>query len=287
MSGHFNYSQAFSRNIGWVTREEQALLRTKRIAIAGLGGVGGVHLLTLARLGVERFTLAEFDTFDLVNFNRQVGATMSVLGQPKLDVLVRMVRDINPEVELDLHPEGASPEGMDAFLTGADLYMDSLDFFAFEARRSAFATCHRLGIPAVTAAPLGMTAALLTFLPGEMSFEEYFQLEGCSEDEMALRFLLGLAPGMLHTEYLVDPSTIDLKNRRGPSTIVGCQLCAGVAAAEAFKILLGRGPVKAAPYGYQFDAFSGRLHESHLPEGNASAEQVHRISTMKERLGID
>lgn len=287
MLGHFDYTQAFSRNIGWLTPEEQALLRTKRIAIAGLGGVGGVHLLTLARLGVGCFTLADFDTFDLVNFNRQVGATMSVLGQPKLDVLVRMVRDINPEVELTLHPQGASPESMEAFLAGADLYLDSLDFFAFEARRSAFATCEKLAIPAVTAAPLGMSTALLTFLPGQMSFEEYFRLEGCSEDEMALRFLMGLAPGMLHSEYLVDPSSIDLKSRRGPSTIIGCQLCAGVAAAEAFKILLGRGPVKAAPHGYQFDAYSCRLHESELPEGNASPEQLRRIVEMKQRLGIE
>src|SRR5574340_1155553 len=83
MSGQFDYTQAFSRNIGWVTREEQAFLRTKRTAIAGLGGVGGVHLLTLARLGLSRFSLAEFDTFDLVNFNRQVGATVSSLGRPR------------------------------------------------------------------------------------------------------------------------------------------------------------------------------------------------------------
>ena len=51
----FAYSTAFSRNIGWVTMAEQEALRGKRIAIAGLGGVGGSHLLTLARLGVGHF----------------------------------------------------------------------------------------------------------------------------------------------------------------------------------------------------------------------------------------
>jgi molybdopterin/thiamine biosynthesis adenylyltransferase len=287
MQSHFDYDEAFSRNIGWLSREEQAVLRTKRIAIAGLGGVGGVHLLTLARLGVARFSLADFDAFDLVNFNRQVGATVSTLGLSKLDVLGRMVRDINPEVELALYPEGVKPEAMEDFLAGADLYVDGLDFFAFGARRSAFAACERLGIPAVTAAPLGMSTAVLVFLPGQMSFEEYFRLEGCSEEEMALRFLLGLAPGLLHSEYLVDPTSIDLKNRRGPSTIIGCQLCAGVAAAEAFKILLGRGSVKAAPYAYQFDAFSGRVHESVLPDGNADPGQAQRIAAMKQGLGIE
>ena len=50
--GLFRYDEAFARNIGWVTEAEQASLRGKRVAIAGVGGVGGVHLLSLARLGV-------------------------------------------------------------------------------------------------------------------------------------------------------------------------------------------------------------------------------------------
>ena len=65
MNQTFSYSQAFSRNIGWVTPSEQNLLRGKRVAIAGMGGVGGVHLLTLARLGVGAFHIADFDRFDL------------------------------------------------------------------------------------------------------------------------------------------------------------------------------------------------------------------------------
>ena len=67
----FDYATAFSRNIGWVSVEEQARLRAKRVAIAGLGGVGGLHLLTLARLGVGAFNLAELDRFELANFNRR------------------------------------------------------------------------------------------------------------------------------------------------------------------------------------------------------------------------
>jgi molybdopterin/thiamine biosynthesis adenylyltransferase len=83
---------------------------------------------------------------------------------------------------------------MDAFLKGIDLYIDGLDFFAFSARKTIFAACAQQGIPAITAAPLGMGAALLTFLPGGMTFEEYFRWDGCSEDEMALRMVLGLTP---------------------------------------------------------------------------------------------
>ena len=89
----FSYDEAFSRNLGWLSFDEQQQLRGKRVAIAGLGGVGGPHLTTLARLGIGSFTLAEFDLFELANFNRQVGATTSSIGRSKLDVMVEMARD--------------------------------------------------------------------------------------------------------------------------------------------------------------------------------------------------
>lgn len=264
----FDYNEAFSRNLGWFTEVEQQKLRDSTVAIAGLGGVGGIHLLTLARLGVGRFHIADFDTFDVANFNRQVGATMSTLGQRKLDVLAAQARDINPEVRLTLFPQGVSADSPDDFLRGADIYIDGLDFFAFAARRATFAACHRLRIPAVTAAPLGMGSALLVFLPDRMSFEEYFRLEGCDETEQALRFLVGLAPAGLHRPYLVDPSRIDLAARRGPSTMIACNLCAGFAAAEGIKLLLGRGEVRAAPWGLQYDAFRNKLVRTWRPGGN-------------------
>ena len=104
--GDFDYETAFDRNIGWVTREELALLRGKRVAIAGLGGVGGSHLLTLTRLGIGAFNLAELDTFELANFNRQAGATLRSVGRPKLDVLAELALDVNPELQLRRFPQG-------------------------------------------------------------------------------------------------------------------------------------------------------------------------------------
>ena len=139
--GLFRYDEAFARNIGWVTEAEQAALRGKRIAIAGVGGVGGVHLLSLARLGIGAFHVAEMDTFDLVNFNRQAGAMMSTLGRPKVDVMVEMAGQINPELDIKVFGEGVNAGNLDAFLDGVDLYVDGLDFFAFQARRDTFNAC--------------------------------------------------------------------------------------------------------------------------------------------------
>lgn len=284
MTEAFSYSQAFSRNIGWVTPKEQEILRHKRIAIAGMGGVGGIHLLSLARLGIGAFHIADFDVFDIANFNRQVGATVSSVGKPKVAVLAGMAKDINPELDIQIYPDGVNQNNLSDFFTGVDLYVDGLDFFAFSARQATFAACTKFGIPAITAAPLGMGAALLNFLPGKMTFEEYFKWGDLPEEEKALRFLLGLAPAGLHAPYLVDPATINLAERRGPSTIMGCQLCAGVAATEALKILLNRGKVLAAPHGLHFDAYCNKLVHTWRPGGNSNPIQRLGLSIARRRL---
>jgi molybdopterin/thiamine biosynthesis adenylyltransferase len=276
MSISFGYDTAFSRNIGWVTPEEQQRLRHKRVAIAGGGGVGGVHLLTLARLGIASFHIADFDKFDIANFNRQVGANMATVGEPKADVLAEMARQINPEIDIKIFPEGIDADNLPAFLDGVDLYIDGLDFFAFQIRQQTFAKCAELGIPATTVAPLGMGAALLNFMPGKMTFEEYFQWGDRPDIDKAIRFVVGLAPAGLHSRYLVVPSAVSFAERRGPSTIMACQLCAGVAATEALKILLGRGEVRAAPYGMQFDAYRNRMALTWRPGGNRNP--LHRLA---------
>lgn len=284
-AGRFSYDDAFARNLGWVTQAEQRALRGKRIAIAGLGGVGGVHLLSLTRLGVGAFTIADFDVFDIANFNRQAGASVSTLGQRKIDVMARQALDINPELDLRLFDSAVDASNLDAFLADVDLYVDALDFFAFDARRATFAACARLGVPAITAAPLGMGTAFLAFMPGGMSFDRYFDLaDGQSETEQALRFLVGLAPAALHRGYLVEPSRVDFANGRGPSTVIACQLCAGVIGAEALKILLGRGTVRPAPWGYHFDAYRNRLRRTWRPGGNRNPMQRLVMSVARRQF---
>ena len=283
-TGSFDYRRAFSRNLGWVTVEEQERLRKQRVAIAGLGGVGGYHALALARLGVTRFVLAEFDRFELENFNRQVGATLSSIGRPKLDVLVEMIRDVNPDVEIELFRNGVAAGNVRSFLQGVDVYVDGLDYFAIDARRATFAACAALGIPAVTAAPLGMGVALLSFLPGRMTFEEYFRMEGLPEAEQALHFLVGLSPTMLQRAYLVDPSHVRLDEGKGPSTVIACHLCAGLAATECLKLLLGRGKVLCAPWALHFDAYRGKLVKTWRPWGNRNP--IQRLAIAVARMQV-
>ena len=265
----FQYDAAFSRNIGWITQNEQAKLKKARIAIAGLGGVGGAHLLTLSRLGINNFNISDFDNFDVHNLNRQVGAFMPFMGRAKLDTLAGMARDINPEIDLRLFPQGVQPENVDDFLRDVDVYVDGLDFFALQARRMVFAKCREKGIPALTAAPLGMGVAFLYFSPTGMSFEDYFKVEGHESQEQYARFIAGLSPAMIQRDYLVAPEAVNFNEKRGPSTVMACDLCAGVMGTSVLKILLGRGRMRAAPWGMHFDAYHQTLKHTWRPFGNS------------------
>jgi len=269
----FDYARAYSRNLGWLTADDQALLRRSRVAIAGLGGVGGAHLLTLCRLGVANFNISDFDDFDIHNMNRQAGAFMSSMGKSKLDTLVQMATDINPELDLRPFPSGVQADNVDEFLRDVDVYVDGLDFFALPARRMVFAKCREKGIPVLTAAPLGIGVALLYFSPTGMSAEDYFKWEGHDLQEQYARFIAGLSPAMMQRNYLVAPEAVNFQEKRGPSTVMACDLCAGVMGSSVMKLLLGRGSMRAAPWGMHFDAYHQRLRFTWRPWGNSNPLQ--------------
>lgn len=273
MSYVFDYRRAFSRNIGWVTESEQSVLRGARIAIAGLGGVGGAHLITLTRLGVGKFHVSDFDEFDVHNLNRQIASFMPQMGKPKIDVASQMALDINPELDLRKFPEGVNPQNVDSFLEGVDVYVDGLDFFALPARRMVFAKCREKGIPVLTAAPLGMGTALLYFSPDGMSAEDYFKWEGCDQQEQYARFIAGLSPAMMQRDYLVAPEAVNFQEKRGPSTVMACDHCAGVMGVSVMKLLLKRGPLRAVPWAMQFDGYHQKLKFTWRPGGNANPLQ--------------
>lgn len=287
MTHSFDYDLAFSRNIGWFTEEEQQVLKSKRVAIAGMGGVGGSHLVTLVRLGITKFNLSDFDEFACENTNRQVGANINSYDKKKLDTMVEMAKSINPEIDIKLFPEGINDENTDEFLENVDCYVDSLDFFAIKPRITVFRKCTEKGIPATTAAPIGMGTAYLNFLPGKMTFEEYFRMEGHTENEQYLKFFLGLTPAALQKAYLVDPTKLDLANKKGPSTIAGCQLAAGVAASQVAKIFLNRGEVLNVPWGLHFDAYTNQFKKTWRPGGNNNPIQKLAYQLGKKKFLSD
>ncbi|MBE9569708.1 MAG: ThiF family adenylyltransferase, partial [Proteobacteria bacterium] len=266
--------EAFSRNIGLLSKEEQDLLADTRVAIPGMGGVGGLHLITLTRTGVGKFNLADFDIFEPVNVNRQYGARIPDFGKPKLKVMVEEAISINPHLEIREFSEGINKENIDDFLDGVQVVIDGLDFFNFDARRLLFNRAREKGIYVITAGPLGFSSALLVFAPDEgMGFDEYFDIhEGMTPQEKLLSFGLGLAPGATHMKYM-DLSRVDLDSKAGPSLSPACQLCASLAATEVLKIVLNRGETKPVPYYVQIDPYLRKCRKGYLYKGNRNPIQ--------------
>jgi len=274
----------YFENVGWVTESDQQNLRHWRLPIAGLVESAAFTCSPSAVLGIGRFSIADFDFFETAHVNRQIGPGLDTLAAPKIDVMGQMLRNINPEVDLRAFADGIQADSIDAFLDGVDVYVDGLDFFAFGARRMTFAACERKGIPVVTAAPLGLGTALVVFGPGGMSFEDYFGWDDGDELEMSVRFLVGLSPAMLQRGYVADSTRINLAERRGPSSMAACQLCAGVTAVDVLKLLLGRGGVRLAPWASQFDAYRMRLVRTWRPLGYRNPLQRLMIMLVKAQL---
>jgi len=264
----WSYEKAFSRHRGLFTASEQDRLRKSRVAIAGMGGVGGVHLATLARLGVGAFHIADPDTYEVANFNRQYGASMRTIGRNKTEVMAAEGQAINPEAEVLMFTQGVTVANVAQFLEGVDILVDGIDFFAIETRRLLFREARRRGIWAVTAGPAGFSTAWLVFSPTGLSFDDYFDLrDGMSQTEQLVAFLVGLAPRATHRPYM-DMSRVDWAARLFPCSGLACNLCAGVVAAEVIKILLRTETVRAAPWYCQFDAYRHTFHQGRLRWGN-------------------
>src|SRR3989344_5421240 len=263
------YNTAFARNIGIFTPNEQKKLGQARVAIAGMGGVGGVYLLNLVRTGISKFNIADFDKFELPNINRQAGANASSLGKSKVDVMAKMAKEINPHVSIKSFKEGINKKNIDSFFKGARVAIDGIDFFNIKDRLLFFKKAREYDIPVITAAPIGFGASLLVFSPKGMTFEDYFDIKhSASEQENLLSFALGLAPSLIKRAYF-KPTAIDFKKKSSPSLAAGTLLCANLVICETVKIILGK-KVKIAPFSSHFDPYTKQYKKVFLKKGNRS-----------------
>lgn len=262
------YEVAFKRNLGLISPAEQQTLRQSHVTIAGMGGVGGIHAVTLARLGIGNFTIADPDTFGIENTNRQYGATSSTEGRNKAEIMAQIIHDVNPEVNLTVFTDSITPKNSAEFLKDTDLFIDSLDAFNIDMRRVLYRLTAEKGKYTVSAGPFGFSTGWLVFSPDGMSFDRYFDLtDDLSEAEKFIAFVVGVAPKGTHLSYL-DKTYVDFKNHTGPSVGFACALAAGVVGVETVKILLGRGTIYPAPYYRQFDPYIGRFVKGKLRGGN-------------------
>lgn len=98
----FEYGEFTTRNIGFVTPEEQARLRDATVFVCGTGGMGGACILGLVRAGVGKLIIADLDAFEVSNLNRQVFAFLHTIDRHKAQATAEIARQINPEIEIEV-----------------------------------------------------------------------------------------------------------------------------------------------------------------------------------------
>ncbi len=121
----------FSRSELLLGKEKIALLANKRVAVFGVGGVGGYVVEALARTGVGHLDLIDNDTVSLTNINRQIIALHSTIGKNKVDVAKERVLDINPNCDVKTYKTFYLPETASLFnFKDYDYIIDAIDTVA-------------------------------------------------------------------------------------------------------------------------------------------------------------
>lgn len=275
----------FSRNLGWLTEQEQEKIHNIRVAIAGCGGVGGEHIVALSRLGIEKFNISDLDTFDNANMNRQALCFTSTIGEEKVKVAEKTIKDINPNAQVHTWPNGINTDNIPEFLDNIDIYVDSIDVFAIDMRIALFRECERRGIPIISAGPLGMGTSLICFNQDSMSIDKYFNFkESDSRNTSIIKFLVGLSPTLSHASYIADHSYINIGEHKTPSLIPGVKAAGAAISTTVVKLALGRGELILAPASIQIDFYKNTISKPRPFWGNRGILQRAKIKHVTSKF---
>ncbi len=223
----------------------QLKLKASRALIVGLGGLGSPVALYLAAAGVGELHLADFDTVDVTNLQRQVLHDTASVGLSKVDSALQRLSAINPQVTLVPYRSALDEDSLAAAVAAVDLVLDCSDNFA--TREAVNAACVAAGKPLVSGAAIRLEGQLSVFDPRRPDSPCYHCLYGhgseaeltCSEAGVvgplvglvgslqaleALKLLAGFGEPLVGRLLLVDALGSrfrELRVKRDP----GCSVC--------------------------------------------------------------
>jgi molybdopterin-synthase adenylyltransferase len=185
------YPYRYIRNLDIISPEEQLRLAESQVAVVGAGGLGGQVILLLARIGVGRLIVVDYDRFDETNLNRQALCTQEVLQTSKSSAAAQAVASINPGITVVPHRVRISASLVDPILVGADVIVDALD--NVPDRLLLQEAARRLGVPLVHGALAGFEGRIMTVYPGDPGLTQlYDPAETAEVDPERPEALLGV-----------------------------------------------------------------------------------------------
>lgn len=257
-----SYAELVNRHEGLLNQRQQETLRTSRVAVLGMGGLGGTCFEILVRSGIGAFHIIDRDVFESSNLNRQIFAFRGTVGEKKTAVAERFARDISPDIEIRPF-DTVTAENIDAVLEGVDVIVqciDDLPLCVLVARQA-----RRRSIPLVEgwALPYGNVRV---FDESTVDLEEAYgldtkgrNLDAISETEwrragMTLFENLGRT-GNIRQFYSDDAAEL-IQSGRIPSFAPMAWMTSCMMATEAIKILLGWGEIARAPGFTYYDPYT-------------------------------
>ncbi|MCL2481677.1 MAG: tRNA threonylcarbamoyladenosine dehydratase [Spirochaetaceae bacterium] len=139
--------ERFSRLTQLIGNEKIKILAKKKVAIIGLGAVGGFAAEALARCGTGHLTLVDFDVIEVSNINRHIAAFDSTVGKPKVDVMGERIKDINPLCLVSKKNIFADKNSFDSiFAEKPDMVIDAIDSLGPKADLLAYCVANKIAI---------------------------------------------------------------------------------------------------------------------------------------------
>jgi tRNA A37 threonylcarbamoyladenosine dehydratase len=251
-----DYRFLFERNYGIFLEKEQERIRRSSILIIGCGGIGGTVALMLARSGVGKFILVEFDEYTPTNMNRQIACFTDTLGRNKAEVISENIKRINPEAEVEVHSRLLSHDEIAGLIPRVDIVFPAADDFAFSIL--VFRQAQRLNKPALFVVPSGTWANVSIITPDSPSVEDINGVPKLDTYE-ELKAMLQIRKYKLGTyfyapigNWLIDYYKGFVEGKLPPTQICPIVwLCSSIGALEVIKHLSGKWtPVTSPRYWY-------------------------------------
>lgn len=211
--------EAFSRSGLLLGQDAMEKLKNAKIAVFGLGGVGGYVVEALVRTGIGYLELIDHDSISITNINRQILATHSTLGMAKAEAAKARVLDINPEAEVVARNEFFSPDTLENFDFSQYSYVvDAVD--TVTAKLALVSACQTAGVPIISCMGTGNKLDPSKFQIADISKTSVCPLARIMRKECAKRGIRHLTV-LFSTEDPISPAEADEPLPQGRRALPG------------------------------------------------------------------
>ncbi len=201
-------NEAFSRTAIQLGEQAVERLSAARVAVFGIGGVGGYVVEALTRAGVGALDLIDDDKVALSNLNRQIIATCHTVGQYKVDVAAARIASINPEAVVTTHRTFYLPQTADQFdLSCYDYIVDAIDTVA--GKLALVEGAHAAGVPIISCMGAGNKLDITAFRVADISKTTVCPLARVMRKELGRRGIKHLKVVYSTEDPLVPAETAD------------------------------------------------------------------------------